>query len=224
MRERNLSNSEANLKRQLHFWKWRAEEAERKLMQESEQHEIGQTKALENTTGPSDGIMVVGQNAKEKKPVPSEQSPRKATNIAVQKSTDFSIPERSEAPHTPTKAPLTNERSPGNVSQIARGSSPSVPVTARRATEGTPTRKPVASGSIPRKASQLAMDGSPGTSSPGGQEGAHTPKRVGMGSEDSPVQAPRVTFQTPPGTPSSGRRMQRRPETPSTQNTFWKQL
>jgi len=220
---REESSNENDTRKQLKAWKRRAEEAERKLRQESDLGEVGQRQTLEDTVE-SPEEYPTAERTPRKAIVGSEQSPGKAPQAAIQTSPGVSSTEKLEAEQMPRKGLVGVAQSPENVSQVQFTASPAVSITARRETEQTPTKASAGSEQTPRTASQLAEGRSPGASSTSRLGGDRTPTEGPAEGVHSPRNGPHVTFQPSPGGSSIERRTQQRPGIPSGVGAFWKNI
>ncbi len=220
---REESSNENDTRKQLKAWKRRAEEAERKLRQESDHGEVGQRQTSEDAVESPEEYPKAERTAS-KALAGSEQSPAKAPQVAIQTSPGISSTEKLEAEQTPRKGLVGGEKSPENASQVRFTASPAVSTTARRETEQTPTKASAGSEQTPRKASQLAEGRSPGASSTSRLRGDRTPMEGPGEGVHSPRNGPHVTFQPPPGGLSIERRTQQRLEIPSGAGAFWKNI
>lgn len=220
---REESSNENDTRKQLEAWKRRAEEAERKLRQESDLGEVGQRQTSEDAVESPEEYPKAERTAN-KALAGSEQSPAKAPQVAIQTSPGISSTEKLEAEQTPRKGLVGGKKSPENASQVRFTASPAVSTTARRETEQTPTKASAGSEQTPRKASQLAEGRSPGASSTSRLRGDRTPMEGPGEGVHSPRNGPHVTFQPPPGGLSIERRTQQRLEIPSGAGAFWKNI
>lgn len=220
---REESSNENDTRKQLEVWKRRAEEAERKLRQETDLGEEGQRQTLEDAIE-SPEKYPTAERTPRKAVAGSEQSPGKASQAAMQTSPGVSGAGKLEAEEIPRKGLVGGQQSPGNASQVHFTASPAFSTTARRETEQTPTKASVGSEQTPRKASQSAEGRSPGVPSTSRLRGDRTPMEGPGEGVHSPRNGPHVTFQPSPGGSSIERRTQQRLEIPSGAGAFWKNI